>query len=161
MKLPQIVEQRTDEYRADLFKRMGFLAHDLITGQIPARRDETRLLELWYRVYGLNIETPAEELAKLLPSEFVAEDIDEQDVPGLTKVLDEYLTELSDKLVFNGAKEYLTPYEIPIEKYDAVVQIFGITAQVEFIHRTTGAYFNLHDIFFDDSGKILQAVLSI
>ena len=143
---------------------MDFLAYDLITSHTSRRsRDYEKPLELWYLVYGLNIETPVEELVKLLPPD-VADgnaSLDDQDVPGLTKVLDEYLMELSDKLVFNGAKEYLTPYETPIEKYDAVVQIFGITAQVEFIHRTTGAYFNLHDIFFDDSGKILQAVLSI
>lgn len=158
----QIVEQRTDGYRKELYRRMGFLAHDLITGHQHFRKDEELLLSIWREAFALRPDAPVEAITKRLPGEFVAdEDTPEETVPGLPRALDYYLMKLSDKLVENGAKDCLAQFEVPIDKYQAAVEIYGMTAKVEYIHRTTGAVFTLHNIFFDDSGKILRAVLSV
>ena len=158
----QIVEQRTDDYRKELYRRMCLLAMHLMDGREFLRGDEHQTFILWRRVLGLPADVELSVAAKMFPVELAKGDpIPEDEIPGLRRVLDEYLMKLSDKLVENGAKDCLAQFEVPIDKYQAAVEIYGMTAKVEYIHRTTGAVFTLHNIFFDDSGKILRAVLSV
>ncbi len=137
------------------------IAERLLAGQEYLRGDEHLSFMLW-RDLSFAADIGLSEAAKFIPIEFAdGGDVPEDEVYNLRWTLDNYLMKLSDRLVQSGAREYLAPSGVPLDKYDAIVEIYAVTAKVTYVHRDTDFAFTLHDIFFDDSGKILQAVLSL
>lgn len=157
------VEQRTDEYRKDVYRRMGMIAERLLAGQEYLRGDEHLSFMLWRDLLDLPADIGLSEAAKFIPIEFAdGGDVPEDEISGLRRTLDEYLMKLSDKLVANGAKDYLLPFGIPLDKYEAAITIHSITAEIEYVHRDTGARIILDEVYFSEfTGEVLQVVFNL